>query len=51
MTTIVIFYSPVSELDDGLQARGARFDCVDTLTWADAEGTSFEELIKLSIND
>jgi hypothetical protein len=39
------------ELDDGLQARGARFDCVDTLTWADAEGTSFDDLIRLSIND
>ncbi len=40
-----------AELDDGLQARGARFDCVDTLTWADAEGTSFDELIRLSIGD
>ncbi len=41
----------LTKLDDDLEAAGAQFDAVDTLTWADAKGTSFEELIRLSIYD
>ena len=38
-------------LDDGLQARGARFDIVDTITKEKMMGTSFADLIFKSIND
>ena len=41
----------LSELDDGLQKAGARFDCVDTLGMKDLVGTSFEAIIRLSLSD
>ena len=41
----------LAELDDGLEAAGAAFDCVDTIGFKDLQGTSFAELIRLSLAD
>ena len=41
----------LAELDDGLEAAGAKFDCVDTIGFGDLQGTSFADLIRLSLSD
>ena len=39
----------LQHLDDGLQTRGARFDCVDTMSFSKMKSISFNELIDLSV--
>ena len=41
----------LTKLDDDLEAHGARFDCVDCMSFEDMQGTSFTELVRLSIQD
>jgi uncharacterized protein YegL len=41
----------LNELDEGLQKRGARFDCVDVMGYEDMKGTDFVEFIRMSLQD
>lgn len=41
----------LQQLDDGLQAKGAKFDIVDTVSGADAENIDPLELVNKAIND
>lgn len=38
-------------LDDDLQKKGAKYDCVDRVTASMLQGLSFEQLIHMSVHD
>ena len=41
----------LAALDDDLKGKGARYDIVDVMGFSDFKGTSFSELIRLSLAD